>query len=127
MKRRAIPSGRPHRPVPVPAATMNASRVLEADDDVVLAYERARRDARYNIFDSWPIVREMNAHLAACGKDGLVSVCDFQAMVLRFMDNREHYRRCVARAERAARDRERGAAPPAGAAGAAERGAPIAA
>lgn len=80
---------------------MNASsRILEADPDVMLAYEEARARGRYNIFDSWPIVREMNEYLVSVGREPLVDVFAYQAMVLRFMDDREHYARCLKYAQR---------------------------
>lgn len=84
---------------------MFSSRFIESDPYVVMAYERMRADARYNIFDSWPIVREMNEILISHGREPSVSTWDFQEMVLRFRDNKEHYARCVKNAQRAMAER----------------------
>jgi hypothetical protein len=89
---------------------MFSSRFIESDPHVVLAYERMRADSRYNIFDSWPIVKEINCFLVANGKEPSVNTWDFQEMVLRFMDNQEYYARCVQNARRATKGERKAAA-----------------
>ena len=84
-----------------PLSSMFSSRFIESDPYVMMAYERVRADARYSIFDSWPIVKEMNAYLMSQGREPSVNPWDFQEMVLRFSDNRDHYLLCLRNARKA--------------------------
>lgn len=84
-------------------SSMFSSRFIEADPYVMMAYERVRADARYSIFDSWPIVKEMNTYLISYGREPSVNPWDFQEMVLRFSDNRDHYLLCLRNAQKVMR------------------------
>ena len=72
-------------------------RYIEMIPEVMMAYEEARASGKYNVFDSYPIVTEMNRKM---GGEVFIDTFQFQAMVLRFVDNPDHYHRSLAAAER---------------------------
>lgn len=85
------------RPAPTRRAAPTMERYIETIPEVMLAYEEMKRIGKYNIFDSYPIVAEMNRRMAG---RAFIDTFQFQAMVLRFMDNPDHYRRSLETAKR---------------------------
>jgi len=76
---------------------LRMERYIEMIPEVMIAYEEAKATGKYNVFDSYPIVTEMNRRM--CG-EVFIDTLQFQAMVLRFVDNPDHYRRSLASAQR---------------------------